>query len=200
MKRRGEVGLVKGQGERAIRSKGQNPITLDRRAPGDPPNRGNIGRYARSVGAFSIEATYHKIALGNGVDLAIGALEGRHDQRTPAKAFRIGDGRNGDVQGLPSASEGRQISGDHHRRHVVELELRPLGHGDTELNQHVLQTLHGKGRLDRLIPRTGEAHHQSVAHELVISDPIDTRQILNQICGSFQRSTQAKQEQEDSKL
>ena len=52
----------------------------------------------------------------------------------------------------------------HHRRHVLSLRVDIGRHIDTQLGQHALDALHGKGGLGDLVTTTIQAHDQPVTY------------------------------------
>ncbi len=129
--------------------------------------------------AFDAEAADDEIALRNGVDLSVEAVQRRDQQRAAAQTLGIGDGVDGDVDGLPGLDEGRQHRVHRHRRHVLQLRRDVGRHRDAELRQHVVQRLHGERRLAGLIAGAVQTHHQPIAHQLIGAHALDLRQILD---------------------
>ena len=70
----------------------------------------------------------------------------------------------------------------HHRRHVLGLRVDIGRHIDTQLGQHALDALHGKGRLGDLVTTAIQADYQAVAHQLVAPDAGNLRNILDPLC------------------
>src|SRR3546814_8170351 len=74
------------------------------------------------------EPADHQIALHHRINLPIGAIERREDERAAAQALRLADRRHGDVKTLARLRKGRQFGGDHHRRGVLERRVRQEEH------------------------------------------------------------------------
>jgi hypothetical protein len=68
-----------------------------------------------------------QVALRQRVDLAVGALQRRGDQRAAAQALGVADRGHRHVHRLPRLREGRQAGGDHHRGDVLGLHRRAGG-------------------------------------------------------------------------
>ena len=90
---------------------------------GTRPAEGTLTAMLRAVLAGHAEAADHQAALRDGVHLAVGADQRRHDQTTAAQALRVADGRHGDVDGLAGLGERRQVGVHGHRGHVLELRV-----------------------------------------------------------------------------
>src|SRR5690606_39968196 len=87
----GEVVAVEVEGDVAAAVQHVGQGALDRGAIGDAPGAGDVHRHARAVAALGAEATDHQVALGDGVDLAVGALPRRHHPRAPTHRDRVPD-------------------------------------------------------------------------------------------------------------
>jgi hypothetical protein len=59
--------------------------------------------------------------------------------------------------------------------------LTSSGHDDAELREHVLDALHGEGRLARLVAGAVEADDEPVADELVRAHARDGREVLDAV-------------------
>ncbi|MDT4842737.1 hypothetical protein FQZ97_766500 [compost metagenome] len=123
-------------------------------------------------------AAHQDVALGNGVDLAVGALERRHQQGAAAQALGVAHGGHHHVQRLAGPGECRQRRGDHDGRHVLQLHIAAGGHGNAQLRQHVGQALLGERRLAHLVTAAVQAHDQTVADQLVAAHALDRGQVL----------------------
>ena len=94
---------------------------LDRRAVRDAARARHVHRELRAVGAFDAEAADDQIALRDGIDLAVESVQRRHQQRSAAQTLGIGDGVDGDVDGLSGLDERRQDRVHRDRRDVLQL-------------------------------------------------------------------------------
>ena len=133
----------------------------------------------RGTASGSTGTTNHHIALGHGVDVAIGTLERRHHQSAAAQTLGIAHGRDRHIDLLARLGKGRQGRGNHHRRHVAQLQRLVGRQGHPQLGKHVDDALHGKGRLGSLVATAIEANHQTVPDQLVVTDALNAGQILD---------------------
>jgi len=124
-------------------------------------------------------AADHQVALGDRVDLAVGAAQRRGDQRAAAQALGIAHGRHDDVQRLAGLREGGELGGDHHRRDVARLHGHAGRQQDAELLQHRRHALAGEGGLRGLVAGAVQAHHQAVAGQRVGTHALDRGDLLD---------------------
>ena len=139
----------------------------------------HVDRELRAIISLDAEAADDQIALGDGVDLPVEPVQGREQQRAAAQTLGVGDGIDGDVDGLSRLDERRHHRMHGHRRHVLELRIDVRGHDDAQLGEHVLERLDGEGRLAGLIAGAVEPDHQPVADELVGAHALHLRHVLD---------------------
>jgi len=84
-----------------------------------------------------------------------------------------------------------------HRRDVLQLNVATGRHLDAELGQHVVEGLHGERRLGGLVTATVQADNQAVADQLVTTNTMDGRDILQTLglCASTEREQTREQKQ-----
>ena len=70
---------------------------------------------------------------------------------------------------------------DGHRGDVLQLCGGTRRHLDAELGQHIVEGLHGEGRLGGLVAGPGQTHHQAVADQLVGPHALDAGDVLQPI-------------------
>jgi hypothetical protein len=122
-----------------------------------------------------------QVALGDGVNIAVGATHRCHQQTAAAQAFGVANGCDGDVYRLTRFAECWQVRVNGHGGDVLELQIGAWRHGNAELGQHVHDALDGERRLTGLIARSVEADHESVTGQLVVSDAGDIGKVLDAI-------------------
>jgi hypothetical protein len=92
--------------------------------------------------------------------------------------------------------ERRQLGRYHHGRGILQLRPRAGRHRDAELLQHVLQALCGERCLRGLVAGAIQAHHQSVADQLVAAHAGHLHQVANLVrarrCGHQQQRERAQ--------
>ncbi len=66
-----------------------------------------------------------------------------------------------------------------HGGDVFQLRINIRRHRHPELGQHAFDTLDGKGGLTGLIAGAVQAHHQTIAHQLVATYPGDAGEVLD---------------------
>ncbi len=175
----GEVGAVEVQGQGVALVETAWHCPLNAGAARDTAGRRYVDGDPRAVAAFGIEAAYHQVALGDGVDVAVDALERGHQQAAPAQALGVTDRRYGDVHHLPWLGESRQVGMHRHRSDVLQLHVaRSRRHLDAELREHVVERLQGERRLRGLVAGTVEADDQAVADQLVGAYARDAGDVL----------------------
>ena len=101
----------------------------------------HLGAAGRGAGAAD-----DQVALRQRVDLAVGALQRRRDQRAAAQALGVAHRRDVDVDRLAGLRERRQLRGDHHRRDVLQLHVGAGRHRDAHLLQQRVQALRRERR------------------------------------------------------
>src|SRR3546814_2938003 len=75
---------------------------LDRRAVRDAAARRHVDRQLRPVGGVDPQPADDQIALRHRINLSVGAIKRRKDERAAAQALRLADRRDGDVEALRS--------------------------------------------------------------------------------------------------
>ena len=108
---------------------------LDRRAVGDAAGAQVVDLHLRAAGRGA-GAADDEVALRHRVDLAVGALQRRRDQRAAAQALGVAERRDVDVDRLARLRERRQLRRHHHRRDVLQLHVGAGRHGHAHLLQH----------------------------------------------------------------
>ena len=174
---RGEVGIAQRQAQMAELGERELDLALDDGAVGHPAD----GRHAaRDLGCFALglEAADGERALGDRVDVAVGAEERRHQKGAAEQAFGIAHGRGGDVDARPLGGEGRQVGGDHHRGDVAGADLLAAD-VDAEPLQHALQGLLGERRIVEGIAGAVEADDQAITDELVLANALDIGEVFD---------------------
>ena len=126
--------------------------------------------------------------MADGVDLAIGAEQRRHQEGAAEQAFRVAQRADGDVDARALACERRKNRRYHHRGDVLGVESA-VGRLDAHAVEHGLQALLGEmPRLQR-VAGVVEADDQAVTDQLVlahafeINDVLDTRGGVGAGCG-----------------
>ncbi|MNM96126.1 hypothetical protein D3C81_1085920 [compost metagenome] len=166
---------------------------LDGGAGRNAPGGRHVDGDLRAITALGIEAANDKIALGDGVGLAVDTLQLGHQQAAAAQALGVADGRHGDVDGLPRLGEGRQVGMHGNRGNVLQLHVTHVRrNADAELGEHVVEGLQGERRLRGLVASAVEADHQAVADQLVVAHALDGGDVLQ----ALGVSRQAKQHTE----
>ncbi len=150
---------------------------LNDAAIGDAAHRELVDLHLAAVGRRARAAHQH-VALRDRVDLAVGALEGRHQQGAATQAFGIAHRRHHHVELAAGPCERRQRGGDHHCRHVLELHVLAGRQGDAELREHVGQALRGERRLHGLVAGVVQPHHEAIAHQRVVAHALEVGQVL----------------------
>ena len=122
-----------------------------------------------------------QIALGHGVDLAVGTLEWRGNQCATFEGFGIADGRHVDVEGLAGAGKGGKLGCHQHRRHVFHLQLGQLSgrQGESQSAQVVGQALCGVGHLGGLVAGAVKANDQAEAGQLIAANALNGGDFLD---------------------
>ena len=105
--------------------------------------------------------------LGEGVYLAVHALEGRLQQHAAQKRCGVAHRRHGDVKARTRLGGYRHAGRHHHRGHVFGLERRRI-HADTHAVHHVFHGTQGKNRI-LLVSRACQPHHKAVTDKLVVT-------------------------------
>ena len=133
---RGEVGLVQFECDVVgIPHGGGLHRALDRGAGGDASG-GKVVDLHTAAARRRAHAREQDIALGDGVDIAVRALERGHDQRAAAQALGVGQRGDCDVDGLSWLREGRQHRRHHHRRDIFQLQPAHSRQVDAERGEH----------------------------------------------------------------
>jgi hypothetical protein len=139
-----------------------------------------VDRNFRAAGRSSC-ATNEDITLGDGVNLAVSALQLRHQQRTAAQAFGVAHRRNRHVNRLARLGIGRKVGRNHHGGDILELQLLRLflRQIHPHLRQHVADGLGGERGLRGLVAGIVEADDDAIADQLVAAYALNAGQILD---------------------
>ena len=129
--------------------------------------------------ALCADARNYHVALGHGIDLAIGPIQRCHQQRPPTQAAGIPHGRYRDINGLPRACKWWHIRMHRHGGYIAQAHKLPRRDRDALLEQHVAQCLYSKRGLGSLIAGLIKTGHQAVANQLVGTNPRPSRHILD---------------------
>ena len=188
----GEVRPVQVEGDGVALAEGVGNLPLHGRPVGDAPHCGRVHHHLGAVRPFGPEATDHQAALGHRIDAAIQPFQEGLEQGAATQALRLADGGDGDVYGLTRLGEGGQIRVDGHRRHVLDLGLDVVRHLDAEVVEHGPEGLLGEGVV--LLPRAGQAHHQTVTDQLVAAHSFHRGEVLDAGCVRQPEGQQAAQQ------
>jgi hypothetical protein len=161
-----EIGRVQLEMDELALPQRHRHFPFHRCAAGDAAHRQMIHRHL-GAGTGGAGADHRDIALGHGVDLAIGALHRGQDQGAALQALGVADRRHGDVDGLPGTREGGQAGGDHHGGDVLQLQGLAGRQVDTQGGEHADHALHREGGLRGLVAAAVEADDDAVADQLV---------------------------------
>ena len=173
-----EIGDRQLQAQAVAEQKGSGHRALDRGAVRHAPGRQVVDLHLGAAGG-SPRAPHQHVALRHRIDLAVGALQRRHQQRAAAQALGVAERRHRDVDLLAGLRERRQRGRDHHRGHVAQLQTGALRQRDAQLREHRLQALRGERRLRGLVAAAVQTHHQAVADQLVRPYTLDRGQVLD---------------------
>src|SRR5690606_15043988 len=124
---RGEVGAVEVQGQAVALGERGRYCPLHRGTGRDAAAGGHVDGDSRTVAAAGIEAADHQVALGDGVDVAVDALERSQQQAAAAQALGVTDGGHGHVDGLARLGEGGQLGMHRHGGDVLQLHAADVG-------------------------------------------------------------------------
>src|SRR5690606_15283521 len=122
-----EVRAVEVQGQAVALAEGGRHRALDDGAGRNAAAGGHVDGDPRAVAAAGVEAADHQVALGDGVDVAVDALERSQQQAAAAQALGVADGRYGDVDGLARLGERRQLGVNGHGGDVLQLHAADVG-------------------------------------------------------------------------
>ena len=150
--RGGEIGFgqVEDKRRRGIETRGNG--TLDRRAAGDAPGRGDVDRHLAAIRARYAQTADRQITLRHGVDFIVGTPQRRHDQRAAAQRLGLAQRRNRDVQPLAGLRKSGQVGRYQHGCCIFERRVHALRQGQAKARHHAFHTL---GRiLQAVIART----------------------------------------------
>ncbi|KAG1440542.1 hypothetical protein G6F57_018988 [Rhizopus arrhizus] len=125
--RRAEVGIVQFHMDVAVARERGGHAALDNGARADAAAVQLVDLHAGTARG-SAGPAHQDVALGDGVDLAVRALHGRHQQGAAAQALGVAHRRHHHVQRLAGPGERGQGSRDHDRRHVLQLHVAAGGH------------------------------------------------------------------------
>ena len=167
----GEVGIAQRQAQRLLGVELELDLALDQRPVRDAPDGRHAAGDLRGV-AFGLEAGDGDRALGDRIDLAVGAEERRDEQGAALQRLRVAERRDGDVEARALGREGRQVRRHHHGGDVGGAQVRAAG-VDAEALEHRLQRLLGEGRVVEGVAGAVEADHEAVADELVLAHALD---------------------------
>lgn len=145
-------------------------VALDDSAFGDAADGGVIDGLNVSGEAGGVAAEGER-ALCFGVDLAVVAVEGGHQEDTAFEAFGVADRGDGDVDLHAALGEGGQRGGDKDGGYVFDDDgaLRDL---DAEALEGIGEGLDGEEGL-LAIAAAAKADDEAVADELVVADTLD---------------------------
>jgi hypothetical protein len=128
--------------------------------------------------------------LGHRIGLAVGAQKRRHQQGAAQQAFGVAQGRDRGVHRRAGGGEGRQLGRDHHRGHVLGVQGGVAGI-DAKALEHRLQALAGEGRVVEGVARTGQAHHDAVADQHVLTHAFEIDDVFDSRLGEARLGAQA---------
>ena len=174
----GKIRAVKLEPDHVVLAQSDRHCALDRRTAGNASHPQMIDLHLATAGGRA-EAPDQQVALSHPINLAVGSLERRHQQRAASQASCIAHAGDGHVDKLARLRECRQRSGDHHRRHVPQPQIGARRQVDTHLHEHAGDTLYGKRRLNGLVACAIQPHHQTISKQLVGPDTLDRGEILD---------------------
>ena len=117
-------------------------------------------------------------ALGDRVDVAVGAEQRGDQQHAALQALGVAQRRDGDVDARALGGERRQVGGDHHGGDVAGADLLAADI-DAEAFQHRLQRLLGERNIVEGIAGAVKADDEAVADELVLPHALDIGEVLD---------------------
>ncbi len=178
----GKISRVKVEPDDIVLAQGYRHRALDCRAAGDAPDAQMVDLHLAAAGRRA-RTRRPADCPGHPIDLAIGALERRHQQRAAAQALGIAHAGHRDVDHLAWLGERRQHSRHHHRGHVPQPHVGAGRHIDAHLHQHAGKRLHGERRLNGLIACAVQSDHQPVADQLIRRTPwTEARSLMRSAC------------------
>ena len=169
---------------------------FDARAFGNASDGGDIDRELRPIARRNTQPADRQAALRHRVDLAVGAVQRRQDQRPATQGLGLADGRDGDVDPLAGFGERGQVGGDHHRRGVLEArrDARRQLHAQPARNP-----AHGLGQVfEIVIAGAAQPDDDAVAGQLVRADALERAEVAHALgvggAGHGQQGEQRKDE------
>ena len=117
-------------------------------------------------------------ALRDRVDLSVGGLQRRHDQRAAVERGGVAERGDADVDAGAGFDKGGQVGGDDHGRDV--LGARPAAfQRDAEILQHRADRLLGVGRVAQAVAAALQADDEAVADQLVVARALQHGDVLD---------------------
>ena len=128
--------------------------------------------------ALGGEAGDEDRALRDRIDLAVGGLQRRHDQRAAGERCGVAERGDVDVDARARLDEGRQVGGDDDGRDVLGARAAAFA-GDAEIFQHGADRLLGEGRVAQAVAGALQADDQAVADQLVVARALQLGDVLD---------------------
>ncbi|MNT05575.1 hypothetical protein D3C72_1401990 [compost metagenome] len=144
---------------------------------------------ARPAVAFGFHTADHHVPLCQGVDFTVRSAQLRQQQGATTQAFRVTDGRDGNVDTLPARVARWQRGADRHGSNVFHFWIDFGRQLNAKLAQHIGHRLAGELHLI-FIARAVEADHQAVSHQLVTAHALNIDHISQSFCGCRRRPQQ----------
>ena len=172
-----EVGIDQRHRQLAVVVEAAGHFALHQGAVRHPPGRRHALRQLLAL-AGSGEAGDGERPLRDGVDLAVGAVERRHDERAAHQRARVAERGDGDVHARARLDEGRQFRRDRHRGDVAAARCLRAD-VDAHAVEHRLHRLLGERRVAHGIAGALQADDEAVADELVRPRAVDVDDVLD---------------------
>ena len=128
--------------------------------------------------AFGLEAGDRERALGDRIDVAVGAEQGGDEQGAALQVLGVAERGDRDVHPRALGAERRQVAGDHDGGDVAGADG---GAADVDAHalEHRLQRLLGEGDVVQRVAGAVEADDEAVADQLVLPHAFDVGEILD---------------------
>ena len=128
--------------------------------------------------AFGRETRDRERALGDRVDVAVGAEQGGDEQGAALQVLGVAERGDRDIHPRALGAEGRQVAGDHDGGDVAGADG---GAADVDAHalEHRLQRLLGEGDVVQRVAGAVEADDEAVADQLVLPHAFDVGEILD---------------------
>src|SRR5690606_28193975 len=150
---------------------------LDRRAVRDAAARGHVDRQFRPVGRVDAESPDDEVALCHRINLSVGTIERRENERPAAQALCLADRRDSDVEPLTGLCERGQLGGNHDRGCVLERRIDPWRQRKTEARNCAL---HSERRIiEAVVARARKPDDDAVPGKLVRTHALELAHILD---------------------